>query len=72
VSLTAGTVLHNTKTPLTTWFWAAYLMVTDKRGASALWVQRQLALRRYEEPPQAPTGDGECRSRSVAGRRRSG
>jgi hypothetical protein len=48
VSLTAGTVLHNTKTPLTTWFWAAYLMVTDKRGASALWVQRQLALRRYE------------------------
>lgn len=48
VSLTAGTVLHNTKTPLTTWFWAAYLMVTDKRGVSALWVQRQLALRRYE------------------------
>jgi transposase-like protein len=48
VSLTAGTVLHNTKTPLTTWFWAAYLMVTDKRGASALWMQRQLALRRYE------------------------
>src|SRR5713101_5342183 len=48
VSLTAGTVLHNTKTPLTIWFWAAYLMVTDKRGASALWLQRQLGLRRYE------------------------
>ena len=48
VSLTARTVLHNTKTPLTTWFWAAYLMVTDKRGASALWLQRQLGLRRYE------------------------
>ena len=48
VSLTAGTVLHNTKTPLTHWFWAAYLMTTDKRGVSALLLQRQLGLRRYE------------------------
>jgi transposase-like protein len=48
VSLTAGTILHNTKTPLTTWFWAAYLMTTDKRGLSALLLQRQLALARYE------------------------
>lgn len=48
VSLTAGTVLHNTKTSLTVWFWAAYLMVTDKRGISALLLQRQLGLRRYE------------------------
>lgn len=48
VSLTAGTILHNTKTPLTVWFWAAYLMATDKRGVSALLLQRQLALRRYE------------------------
>lgn len=48
VSLTAGTILHNTKTPLTVWFWAAYLMTTDKRGVSALLFQRQLALRRYE------------------------
>lgn len=47
-SLTAGTILHNTKTPLTTWFWAAYLTVTDKRGLSALLLQRQLGLRRYE------------------------
>ena len=30
VSLTAGTILHNTKTPLTVKFWAAYLMTTDK------------------------------------------
>ena len=36
VSLTAGMILHNTKTPLTVWFWAAYLMTTDKRGVSAL------------------------------------
>ncbi len=48
VSLTSGTVLHNTKTPLTVWFWAAYLMTTDKRGLSALLLQRQLDLSRYE------------------------
>ena len=48
VSLTSGTILHNTKTPLTVWFWAAYLMTTDKRGISALLLQRQLGLRRYE------------------------
>lgn len=48
VSLTAGTVLHNSKTPLTTWFWAAYLMTTDKRGLSALLLQRQLEIGRYE------------------------
>ena len=48
VSLTAGTILHNTKTPLTQWFWAAYLMTTDTRGVSALFLQRQLGLRRYE------------------------
>jgi len=48
VSLTSGTILHNTKIPLTLWFWAAYLMTTDKRGISALLLQRQLGLRRYE------------------------
>lgn len=48
VSLTAGTILHNTKTPLTVWFWATYLTVTDKRGLSALLLQRQLGIRRYE------------------------
>jgi transposase-like protein len=48
VSLTAGTILHNTKTSLKVWFWAAYLMTTDKRGISALLLQRQLGLRRYE------------------------
>jgi transposase-like protein len=48
VSVTAGTVFHRTRTPLTLWFWAAYLMTTDKRGISALLLQRQLAIRRYE------------------------
>ena len=48
VSLTSGTILHRTKTPLSHWFWAAYLMTTDKRGVSALLLQRQLGLSRYE------------------------
>src|SRR6266571_4040514 len=48
VSLTSGTILHRTKTSLTHWFWAAYLMTTDKRGVSALLLQRQLGLSRYE------------------------
>ena len=48
ISLTAGTVFHRTRTPLTTWFWAAYLMTTDKRGLSALLLQRQLEIGRYE------------------------
>src|SRR5262245_45180641 len=48
VSLTAGTSLHTTKRPVAVWFWAAYLRTTDKRGISALLLQRQLGLRRYE------------------------
>ena len=31
-SATAGTVMENTKLPLSTWLQAAFLMVTDKRG----------------------------------------
>ena len=48
VSLTSGTILHRTKIPLTHWFWAAYLMTIDKRGVSALLLQRQLGLTCYE------------------------
>src|SRR5688500_18729789 len=47
-SLTAGTVLHGTHTPLRTWFWAAYLVATHHPGISAKQLQRQLALSRYE------------------------
>lgn len=47
-SLTAGTVLHKTRTPLHLWFWAAYLMSTPTPGVSALQLQRQLGLGRYE------------------------
>src|SRR5439155_5130152 len=38
----------NTNTPMTIWFWAAYLTTTHKRGVSALFLQRQLGLRRHE------------------------
>jgi len=48
VSLTAGTVLHRTKIPLTHWFWAAYLMTTDKRGCVRHAFAAQLGLSCYE------------------------
>jgi transposase-like protein len=47
-SVTAGTVLHRTRLPLTQWFWAAYLMTTYTPGLSALQLQRQLGISRYE------------------------
>lgn len=47
-SVTAGTVLHRTRTPLTQWFWAAYLVATQTPGFSALQLQRQLGIHRYE------------------------
>jgi len=47
-SVTAATVLHRTHTPLTQWFWAAYLITTHTPGMSALQLQRQLGIRRYE------------------------
>ena len=47
-SLTAGTVMEKTHTPLSTWFWAAYLLTTQTPGVSALQFQRQLGLARYE------------------------
>jgi transposase-like protein len=45
VSLTAGTVMERTHTPLTTWFWGAYLISVSTPGISALQFQRQLGLR---------------------------
>lgn len=48
VSLTATTVMDHTHTPLSTWFWAAYLVTTQTPGQSAVQFQRQLGLARYE------------------------
>jgi len=47
-SVTAGTIMHHSKLPLTIWFWAAYLMATHSNGISALQLQRQLALGSYK------------------------
>jgi transposase-like protein len=47
-SVTAGTVMHKTRTPLTLWFWAAYLVATHTPGISAVQLQRQLGIPRYE------------------------
>jgi transposase-like protein len=48
VSVTAGTVMHRTRTPLLTWFWAAFWMTAHKPGLSALQLQHMLDLPRYE------------------------
>jgi transposase-like protein len=47
-SLTAGTVMERTHTPLSVWFWAAYLVTSQTPGMSAVQFQRQLGLSRYE------------------------
>ena len=47
-SVTAGSVLHRTRTSLREWFWAAYLVTTHTPGMSALQLQRQLGIARYE------------------------
>lgn len=46
-SVTAGMVMHGSKLPLTTWFWAAYLMASHSNGISALQVMKQLGLGSY-------------------------
>src|SRR5246127_4836448 len=43
-SATAGTVFHRTRTDLTKWFLAAYLMGRDKRGVSAKFLQREIGV----------------------------
>lgn len=47
-SLTAGTVMHRTKMPLTAWFYGAYLASTLTPGISALQFQKQLGIANYE------------------------
>ena len=46
-SVTAGTIMHASKLPLTMWFWAAFLMATHSNGISALQLQSQLSLGSY-------------------------
>lgn len=44
ISLTAGTIMHGSHTPLRKWFWAIYLAAQDKRGISALALKRELSV----------------------------
>jgi hypothetical protein len=46
--LTVGTVMERSHTPLSTWFWAAYLVASQTPGMSAVQFQRQLGIARYE------------------------
>jgi len=71
-SLTVGTVMERSHTPLSTWFWGAYLVSSQTPGMSAVQFQRQLGLSRYEtafqilhklragmvRPDQDPIGNG--------------
>ncbi len=47
-NLTSGTVMERSHTPLSTWFWGAYLVASLTPGISAVQFQRQLGLSRYE------------------------
>ena len=47
-SVTAGTIMHGSKLPLTAWFWAAWLMATHSNGISALQLRNQLGLGSYK------------------------
>lgn len=47
-SVTAGTIFHRTRTPLTVWFAAAWMFATNPAGVSALSVQRSLEIGSYQ------------------------
>lgn len=42
--MTAGTMMHRTKLPLTAWFWAAHLMTAHSSGMSALQLKGWLGI----------------------------
>ena len=43
-SLTAGSVMHKTRTPLIVWFWTIFMVACDKRGHSALSISKELKI----------------------------
>ena len=46
--MTAGTIFHRTRTPLTVWFAAAWQLTSQKHGISALGLKRVLGLGSYQ------------------------
>ena len=47
-SVTAGTIFEGTRTPLSSWFAAAWFVTSQKQGLSALGLQRTLGLGSYQ------------------------
>jgi transposase-like protein len=48
ISVTAGTIFQDTRTPLTVWFRAMWWVTSQKNGVSALGLQRVLGLGSYQ------------------------
>src|ERR1700754_4576129 len=44
IAPTANTILHDTRTPLVSWFYAMYLFATTRHGVSGKELQRQLGV----------------------------
>jgi transposase-like protein len=47
-SSTSGTVLNDTRLPILTWFMAAEMVMSAKKGMSAVQVQRHLGIKSYQ------------------------
>jgi transposase-like protein len=47
-SLIAGTIFQDTKYPLRTWFWVLFMIVTSKKGISALQIHRTIESGSYK------------------------
>jgi transposase-like protein len=47
-SVTAGTIFHRSRTPMSTWFAAVWFLTSQKNGISALALQQQLGFGSYE------------------------
>jgi transposase-like protein len=47
-TLRTGTIMEHSNLPFQKWFLAMYLMTSTKKGISALEMQRQLGMKRYE------------------------
>ena len=48
VSVLSGTIFHRTRSPLRNWFLAAWQITSQKYGANALGLQRDLGLKSYQ------------------------
>src|ERR1035438_9837729 len=58
-SVTAGTIFHKTRVPLTGWFWAIYRLIHDKKGISAMQLKKEIGVsyrKRLVFPSSMPSG----------------